>query len=528
MNKKFIISSENISLKEITSFVLNRGNYFSIEISNECKIRIEESHLKIINLLESRTPIYGVTTGFGDSCFRSIPNEKSEELQANLISYLLCGTGPILSPEASRAVFLSRLISLSRGYSGVSFDLIERMRMFLERDWIPVIPSQGSLGASGDLVPLAYLARILQGEGSLFIKGEIKETKEVLGKAGVSSYRLKTKEGLAIVNGTSTMSGLCLVNLNQIRFLLDLICVASSWLCISLRGRKESFGVLINEKAKKFVGQKIVAQRIRQILEQEEYRTTTLAEIKIHDNKIQEMIQDRYSLRCTPQILGPIMETIEEFDSWLDLEINGVSDNPLVDEDGELQMGGNFYGGYLSHGMDYLKICLGHMADLIDRQLMSLIDEKSNRGLPPNLAAWNLIPKEDQYLHHGLKGLHQSVSAITSEVLAKATPNGIFSRSSESHNQDKVSLGMSGAVQCSQIIEQMHQISAMYFICLTQALDLREFPVRGEISRKVYSWVRDICPFVEGDRPLDLVITDMAKKLKELSKNQKIFIKDNL
>ncbi|NJM10199.1 MAG: aromatic amino acid lyase [Bdellovibrionaceae bacterium] len=165
--------------------------------------------------------------------------------------------------------------------------------------------------------------------------------------------------------------------------------------------------------------------------------------MRIEDSRTQEWVQDRYSLRCVPQITGPIFDTIQMLEKWLSDEINSASDNPLIGADENLANGGNFYGGYMSQGMDYLKISLAHMADLVDRQVAYIIDEKSNRGLPANLANWSGLAGEERHLHHGLKGLHQSVSAVTSEILARATPGGIFSRSSESHNQDKVSLGMS-------------------------------------------------------------------------------------
>ncbi len=172
----------------------------------------------------------------------------------------------------------------------------------------------------------------------------------------------------------------------------------------------------------------------------------------------------------------------------------------------------------MSHGMDYMKICLAQIADMIDRQLMLVIDEKTNRGLPANLAAWNKIPNDERYLHHGLKGLHQAVNAITSEIMARTTPNSIFSRSSESHNQDKVSLGMSAAVSCSEMIEPLYTTMTMHLICLAQALDLRGVELKGEVSKKYYDAIRSAVPFNDHDQSFGDQIQVLREKLQAFSK----------
>jgi histidine ammonia-lyase/phenylalanine ammonia-lyase len=183
-------------------------------------------------------------------------------------------------------------------------------------------------------------------------------------------------------------------------------------------------------------------------------------------------------------------------------------------------MGGNFYGGYLSLGTDYLKIAVANMADLIDRQLTLIIDDKSNRGLPPNLAAWGNLPPEKRHLLHGLKGLHQSASAITSEIMPKAIPNSIFSRSSESHNQDKVSLGMSACTQCSDMIDQAFRVQTLHFVVLAQALDLKGVKLKGGKARDVYNLVRSHIPFVERDIALGDALQGLEKDLRRMARSQ--------
>lgn len=512
MNNVLHIDDSAISLNAIETYVLKR---FPCEISFSKSVlsRVEESRRQLLGLLEKRVPIYGVNTGFGDSLFRSIPLEKTEELQNNLVSYLLCGTGPILSREMARGVLFFRLYSLSRGLSGVSTDLLTTMKSFLERDWLPEIPARGSLGASGDLVPLAYIASMLRGEGNVSTPEGSFEARTLFEKQGIKPYVLKAKEGLAIVNGTSAMCGVAFVNLLQAERLLSLSNTASAWLCLALQGRREAFGTLVNETAKAHPGQSLVAKEIREILEEENHKPIHYSEIEIKNQTTTSLIQDRYSLRCTPQVLGPVQETLALVRNWIQVEINSVSDNPLIDSKGELATGGNFYGGYLAHGMDYLKISLGQVADLIDRQLMHIMDEKSNRGLPANLANWPGLPENERFLHHGLKGLHQSVSAITSEILAKTTPNSIFSRSSESHNQDKVSLGMSAAMQCSEVVDATYSILAMHLVCLSQALDLRGIPLTGS-TKRTYDLVRAHVPFIERDKALGNQIEKLALSLR--------------
>lgn len=514
-----IVDGDNLTTSTLMSWAFRRDG-LEVEVPESTLNKVAAAHDSLQKLLESRIPIYGVTTGFGDSGSRTISFHQSEQLQQNLVSYLLCGTGPVLPVEASRAILAIRLNSMCRGLSGVSVELVERMRLHLQNDWVPVIPREGSLGASGDLIPLAYLAQNIQGEGQVFRNGQTVAMSSVLKEVGLEPYRLKAKEGLALVNGTSAMAGMFAVNLNHARFLLDLLCMNTAWLCLALQGRTEAFGELINERAKNSAGQKAIARKIRGLLNDEDYSSKPLKDIRIEQSRTQEWVQDRYSLRCVPQIAGPISETLGMLERWLNDEINSASDNPLIGDGDSLANGGNFYGGYLSQGMDYLKISLAHMADVIDRQVTYIVDEKSNRGLPANLANWSGLPEDERHLHHGLKGLHQSVSAVTSEIMARATPGGIFSRSSESHNQDKVSLGMSAAVQCAEMLEPLFTIATMHSVILAQALDLRGVKLKGRDSRRLYDTVRAAVPFVKSDQSLGDAITKLRGQLKDWSSRE--------
>jgi len=515
------ISHDPVSLKTVTEFALQKKTYNNIHFSKDCLNRIESSHHYLLKTLEQRVPIYGVNTGYGASCHRTIENNQSEQLQNNLIGYLQCGSGRNLNADESRAMCVIRLHSLSRGFSGVSEELILHLGTLLEHDILPVVPVEGSLGASGDLIPLSYLGALVMGQGNALTADGVSETSDVFRSKNIEPYRLKAKEGLALVNGTSAMAGVSLINLEQIKCLTSLQLIATSWLCLALDGKTEAFGPLVNQHAKNHDGQTVAAATISKILAEENYTPVSGLNIKIKESLTDGVIQDRYSLRCSPQILGPIIDTAEVFSTWLEQEINSVSDNPLIDPNtGDIAMGGNFYGGYLSQGMDYLKISIANMADHIDRQLTTLFDEQANRKLPPNLANWKELPEDQRHLHHGLKALHQATNAITSEIMAMATPNSIFSRSSESHNQDKVSLGMSAAVSCGLMIEKLFTIQTLNIVCLAQALDLKEIQLKGESSQKLYNMIRNHIPFVTHDQ-------ELGSKLKPLTQSLKTYFRSH-
>ncbi len=526
MEDCFFIEDGPIPLKKVMDYIFSRRTFKSISVSNNLKGKIEGSFSHLLKILDDQIPVYGVTTGFGGSCHKSIGHDESKNLQENLLSYLRCGTGRFLDYHTSKATLLLRIISLSKGYSGVSPELISHMILFADKGWFPLTPREGSLGASGDLIPLSYLGNILRGEGEIITEKGTFKAAILLKEQNVKPYKFKPKEGLAVVNGTSSMAAYSLINYNYGKFLINLAHICSAWLCLSINGRVEAFGRLVNQKAKLQEGQFESAKMINSLLEEESYSSTPYKNIKVKNHLMDQLVQDPYSLRCSPQILGPILETFDLVENWLEKEVNSVSDNPLIDEEGQMATGGNFYGGHLSHGMDYLKISLGHLADHMDRQLSLLINGKTNRGLPDNLVYKKELRESERHSHHGLKGLHQCVSALTSEIMAMTIPNGIFSRSSESHNQDKVSLGMSAASQCSDLIDKLFSLTSCYLICLTQALDLRGINLKGKTSNKLYNGVRKVVPLIKRDSPLDSHILELKKELLHLAiRSDDFFIK---
>jgi histidine ammonia-lyase len=509
---KFLIHSQRITLEEIVKLHA-QNNELEIDFHEEVIRRVELSEKNFLTYFEKKTPIYGVTTGFGDSCHRSVRSEDSEELQDNLVSYLMMGTGKNLSQEVAASMLLFRIVSLSRGFSGVSLGLLNKMKELYNKKIFPVIPREGSLGASGDLIPLAYLANNVRGQGQVYYQNEICELEDLVAKGVYTPHKFRPKEGLALVNGTTSMTALGYHNYQLGNYLNELSMLATGWLCLTIQGREEAFGNLVNNQAKGFSGQAYAASRVREVLAKEDYKAVSYSQIAQKDDHVTHLVQDPYSLRCAPQVIGPVQETLNLIGNWLETEVNGVSDNPLFDQETSIANGGNFYGGYLAHSMDYLKICTANLADLMDRQLTLLISEKTNRGLTPNLANWENLSSDKRHLSHGLKAVHQNVSAVTSDIMAKAIPNSIFSRSSESHNQDKVSLGMTAAVQCQEQLEQMVSVMACYLCCLAQAIDLRKIELKGDVSRHYYQLIRSQIKFVEKDTRLDLNIAKLREVL---------------
>lgn len=510
---KIQLGHSTVDMKALDQLVYSQTS-FEVELPPE--ENIEKAHTKLEKAIADNETIYGVTTGFGDSSRRVISARHSSLLQKNLITYLTCGLGKTLPQAVCRSVVVMRLHSLARGYSAVSYDLLKRLKWMVEEDVIPKIPSQGSLGASGDLVPLAYLGQAVQGKGAVWFKGESTTMEEVLPKYDLPPYELKPKEGLALVNGTTVMAAYAHHNLKSIEFLTKTAAHATALCCIGMNGRKDAFNELINSKAKQFKGQSLAAKEIWNLLEMEDYTSPVNAKT-VSSEERKQTIQDKYSLRCAPQILGPIFDTIETSKEWVKLEASGVSDNPIIDEGDEFSMGGNFYGGYISHSMDYLKISLAHLADMVDRQFMCLIDESTNRGLTPNLADWDSVSEEERFVYHGLKGLNQIMSAITSEVMAQAMPGGIFSRSSEAHNQDKVSLGLSACSQADRMIDNLYSLLAVQLIGCMQAIDLRGHKLKSQTLQNLYNLTRKVSPKVSVDRAMDQDIELLKELLKKES-----------
>jgi phenylalanine ammonia-lyase len=460
-------------------------------------------------LIADEIPIYGVTTGFGDSAFRQVSPAKTGRLQENLLRGLGCGTGPYASPEVTRVAMLLRANCLAKGNSGVRVELVEQLLALLEADVLPLIPERGSCGASGDLVPLSYVGSALVGEADVLVDGEPCPAADALADLGLEPLALESKEGLALTNGTSFMTAFACLAVGGAGRLADATDLQTAMASEALRGNRGHFDPFLFDRAKPHPGMVASARNIRTILEGSRLALDSeeLFGSGLHGDgylELDRQVQDKYSIRCAPHVNGVLRDVLAWVGEWVQTEINASDDNPLFDvAGGRVQSGGNFYGGHMGQAMDSLKVAVANVCDLLDRQLELLVDEKFSAGLTPNL-----IPRFDPAgpeagLHHGFKGMQLCSSAMTAEAMKLSNPATIHSRSTECHNQDKVSMGAIAARDARTIVEIAENVAAIHLIATCQALELRGVDDASPTARAALALVRERVPFLDGDRRLD-------------------------
>ncbi len=465
--------------------------------------QIEEARKRFEILVEKNTPIYGVTTGFGENIEMVIGSSQARTLARNLIRFHGCGTGRIFSVEESRAIVAARLQSLCFGRSAVRWELLEKLQWLLENDVLPAIPAEGSVGASGDLTPLSYVAAVLTGEREVLWQGKTRPTSEVFAEFGIEGLSIGPKESLAIMNGTSVMTALAALAMNRATQFSEISSYLSAALCDVCEGNAGHFDKRIHE-SKPHPGQMRVAKRMADWLE---YNPQT------HKNP--KKLQSVYSIRCAPHVIGVLEDSIDALTPWVETELNGCSDNPLFDpENGDVLHGGNFYGGHIGMAMDMLKIGVANVADLLDRQMQLLCGPTMADGelLPRNLVKPGLERSAGD-ARHGFKAMSISTSALAAEALKLTMPATSFSRSTESHNQDKVSMGTIASRDALRILTLSEQILAILTIALSQAVDLRSGSETVAASKKFRDIIREEIALAEEDRRFDIDIVSLLKRL---------------
>jgi histidine ammonia-lyase len=463
---------------------------------------LNNSRRKLLDAMEMGVPVYGVTTGYGKSCDKRLDSSLALNNGKNLVRFHGCGTGDVLNRVEARAVLICRIASLAQGYSGVTIGLLQALVDLLRKDVVPVIPSEGSVGASGDLTPMSYVAAVLAGEREVFYRGERMPADQALKEAGLTPYELQSKEALAIMNGTTVMTGLAALAAWRAGNLLDAVVRATALSVHAVQGNRRHFHPTIS-RSRPYAGQVRVSEMLNRFLE-------ASSPENVLESTAPEALQDPYSLRCCPQIAGVLDDTLTWVRQWIEIEINSANDNPLVDSDtGEILMGGNFYGGHISQAMDSLKSGIASVADMCDRQVALLVNPNVNRGLPADLVA----ERNDNTTHHGFKALSIASSALTAEALKNTMPAASFSRSTESHNQDKVSMGTIAARDAIRILELAARVVSIHILSAVQAVELRgNYQARGEIEKMVRG-VRAVSEAVLEDRPLDSDIEEVARRI---------------
>jgi len=453
------------------------------------RARLEASAAVITRRVADGPPVYGVTTGFGASCETDVPAAVAGLMPLNLLRYHGVGTGRPLADDESAAVLLIRAASLVGGYSAVRPLLIERLCKLAALRALPVIPSEGSVGASGDLTPLSYVAAALVGERELRVEGRTLAAADALAQLGLEPLTLAPKESLAVMNGTSVMTALaCLAHARSAR--LSRLGAALTAMAVDvLHGQPAHFDARLFD-AKPHPGQRAVAAWIRADLD-----------VAARPEPRAGRIQDRYSIRCAPHVVGVLVDALTFSRSWLEIEINGANDNPLVDpETGDVLHGGNFYGGHVAFVADSLKTAVANVADLLDRQVALLLSPNTNAGLPENLVA---VPGPERVAHHGFKAMEIATSALAAEALKNAAPASVFSRSTEGHNQDKVSMGTIAARDLCRVVELTETVAAIHLLALCQAVDLRGLDGVHGRARALHGAVRAQVAMNRGDRRMD-------------------------
>jgi len=469
---------------------------------------INAGHDFLIDNIKKGRPIYGVTTGYGEAGQNYAAFEEAQELQKNLYSFHGCGVGEYLSENVSKIMVTIRMISLSKGKSGISYDLLKRFELLLAKKIYPLIPSQGSVGASGDLTPLSYIAAVIAGEREVIYEGNIRPTHEVYDELAIEPYVFKPKEALAIMNGTAAMSAIAIDAIEKFETLLS---------------TSESFVASVFElllcditplepfvhESKPFDGQKKAAANILAKCVDSKLTHEAFSRYENFHLEKEQNIQDRYSIRCSPQVLGVVHDNLEVAKKWIETEINGVNDNPLIDHiGGRIYTSGNFYGGYVAHAMDTMRICVGNLADLLDKEFGLLVDHKFNKGLGESLKL------NTKSTHHGFKAMQITLSSLTADVIMNTVPASLNSRPTESFNQDKVSMGTTAALHFSKQLPNLENMLSIALIGMAQAVDLRGKEMCSPFLQNNFDSIREKVEKLTEDRRMDVdikVVNEMIK-----------------
>ena len=480
MEHSHYISTDVLTLETLQEII---SEHKTVALSEEAKINIQQCRDYLDRKMASNeTPIYGINTGFGSLCNVKISNDHLSQLQENLVKSHACGTGEEVPQEIVKLMLLLKIQSLSYGHSGVQLQTVERLVDFYNHDILPVIYTQGSLGASGDLAPLAHLSLPLLGEGEVYCDGFRQPAKKVLEKMGWQPIVLQSKEGLALLNGTQFMSAYgCFILLKAMKYsyLADVIAAVS---LEGFDGRIEPFNELIHY-VRPHKGQIVTANRMTELLEGSQL-------ISRH----KEHVQDPYSFRCIPQVHGASKDTIEYVKKVFKTEINSVTDNPNIFKNEDLIIsGGNFHGQPLAMALDFLSIGLSELGSISERRTYQLIS--GLRGLPAFLV-------DNPGLNSGFMIPQYTAASIASQNKQLATPASVDSIVSSNGQEDHVSMGANAATKCLKIMENVERILAIELMNASQALEYRRPLQSSEFLESFVKSYREEVPLVTEDRIL--------------------------
>lgn len=491
------LSGQKLSLKQIADVAAGREQ---VKLSAAARARCDASREVVEKIVAAGRTVYGVNTGFGKLSDVRIEPHQLRELQVNLVRSHACGLGSPLSETEARAMLLLRANVLACGYSGARALLIETLLAMLESGVTPVIPEKGSVGASGDLAPLAHLALVVIGEGEAFYKGVRMSGAEALRAASLEPVNLEVKEGLALLNGTQAMAAVGGLALRRAECLAQVADAAGAMSLEALRGTPVAFDERI-QQARPHQGQIAVAAHLRELMSESEIRTSHLE----NDPRV----QDAYSLRCMPQVHGAVRGALAHVRKIVETETGSATDNPLVfAETGEVLSGGNFHGAPLALAFDYAAIALTDLMSISERRIDRLVNPDLNEDLPPFLTSAAGISS-------GFMMLQVSAVALLAESRVLAHPASIDNVPTDGGKEDHVSMGMTAATKLRSLVENAELLTAIELITAAEGLEYRRPLKAGRGVQRAYEIVRAHVARLERDRSMAHDIQTIAGAIRE-------------
>jgi len=490
------LNGQTLTLTEIATMAFGEA---PVKVSSSARPRVLASRKVIEDIVGRDDIVYGVSTGFGKLSDVRIPHDALAELQLNLVRSHACGIGNPLSEPEVRAMMLLRANVLALGFSGIRLEIIDTLCELLNRRVSPVIPEKGSVGASGDLAPLAHLALSLIGEGEAFFKGERMESREALRRAGLKPVELQAKEGLALLNGTQAMHAVGGLALLRAKRLIRVVDVAGATSLEALKGTPAAFDPRLQD-ARPHPGQREVAKHLMSILEGSDIRRSHL--------KDDPRIQDAYSLRCMPQVHGAIRDALSHCENVLLIESGSATDNPLVfSESGDVISGGNFHGAPLALTFDYAAIALTDLMSISERRIERLVNPDMNEGLPAFLA-------RRPGMESGFMIAHVAAAALLNEAKVLAHPSSVDSVPTSGGKEDHVAMGMTGALKLRTIVDLAENLTAIELLAGAEALEHRRPLKAGVGVERAFTTLRKTSPPLTQDRSLSDDIARVAEGIR--------------
>jgi histidine ammonia-lyase len=508
-----IKKEKGLSLNDFRQLLYEDGR---VEFTGDV-VKLVDQNFNFLKSHAENKIIYGINTGLGPMAQYKIDDENRVDLQLNLIRSHSAGAGQPVDDLSVLATLLVRVRCFCGGYSGVHVSVIEILEKLINYRIIPYIPEHGGVGASGDLVQLAHLALVMIGEGKAKYQGEWFETAELFKKLNIKPLQITIREGLALINGTSAMTGIGIVNLINAKNLFNWSLLASVMINEIVSSFDDHCSPELN-RLKLHEGQQQVAAAMAAMFELSQMTTSRKDKLYSNSNngsfKIDIKVQEYYSLRCVPQILGPIYDAIKFSELILINEANSISDNPVIDEESNFVFhGGNFHGDYISFEMDKLKIAITKLTMLAERQLNFILNNKLNKILPPFVNLGTLG------LNLGMQGAQFTAVSTTAENQMLSNPMYIHSIPNNNDNQDIVSMGSNAALITKKVIENAYQVISIEFMAILQAIDYLEISSKlSPETRKVYTELRSIFPKFKDDYP---IYTDIQKVITFIKENHK-------